>query len=94
MLKTWSNIHFVQAQGSSIPFSTAEPEPEPLNKVGAAMREVETSTKNCWIVSRVTLESAGTATCTMINLMKDQQGTMILSYNYFFGATTSDEQIS
>ena len=53
MLKTWSYIHFVQAQGSSIPCSTAEPEPEPLNKVGAAMKEVETSAKNWWIVSRV-----------------------------------------
>ena len=43
----------MQAQGSSIPCSTAEPEPEPLNKVGAAMKEVETSAKNWWIVSRV-----------------------------------------
>ena len=34
---------------NSIPCSTAEPEPEPLNELGTATREV----KNCWFVPRV-----------------------------------------
>lgn len=57
----------VQAQGSSIPSSTAEPEPEPLNEVGTALREVET----CQNKTAGLYIKSGNAACTMHHLIKD-----------------------